>query len=182
MLRGVKSGLTGKPKSVTQQHSSTCERRSSLAQRKRDSRKAQNKRISDAVRVAARQERVAGPLPGRTMEEQQLGTADSAPMAQAQPARGPCETPAPQPASEHGDAADQHAEASQVLESMQHGQGHGGTAGRGPCRMQMMLTSLCSLQRQTIQSSMQACVSPVAVKPSGRQPPGHEHHTTSQDP
>ena len=42
--------------------------------------------------------------------------------AQAEPARGPCETPAQQPASEHGDAADQHAEASQVLESMQHGQ------------------------------------------------------------
>ena len=39
------------------------------------------------------------------------------------------------------------------------------------CRMQMMLTSLCTLQTQTIQSSMQACASPLAVKPSGRQPP-----------
>ena len=35
----------------------------------------------------------------------------------------------------------------------------------------MVLTSLCSLQTQTIQSSMQACVSPLAVKPLGRQPP-----------
>ena len=50
-----------------------------------------------------------------------VGNSSSA-NAQAQPARGPCETPAHQPASEHGDAADQHAEASQVLESMQHGQ------------------------------------------------------------
>ena len=42
--------------------------------------------------------------------------------AQAQPARGPYETPAQQPASQHGDAADEHAEVSQVLASMQHGQ------------------------------------------------------------
>ena len=56
------------------------------------------------------------------MEEQQSWEQQQRTNAQAQPARGPCETPAQQPASEHGDAADQHAEASQVLESMQHGQ------------------------------------------------------------
>ena len=103
---------------AAQQHS---ERRSSLAQRKRDSRKAQNKRISDAVRSqhaksVLQDRRLAAQWKSNSWEQQQRTN------AQAQPARGPCETPAQQPASEHGDAADQHAEASQVLESMQHGQ------------------------------------------------------------
>ena len=101
---------------AAQQHS---ERRSSFAERIRDSRKAQNKRISDAVRSqhaksVLQDRRLAAQWKSNSWEQQQ--------RTNAQPACGPCETPAQQPASEHGDAADQHAEASQVLESMQHGQ------------------------------------------------------------
>ena len=121
MLRGVKSGLTGKPRilgAAAQQHS---ERRSSFAERILDSRKAQSKRISDAVRSqhtksVLQDRRLAAQWKSNSCEQQQRTN------AQAQAARGPCETPAQPPASEHGDAADQHAEVSQVLESMQHGQ------------------------------------------------------------